>query len=389
MPLTTPKALAGNKKKMIPVYRPYFAGREKEYVTDCIDSTWMSSRGGYIDRFEKRFAGYIEANHATSVCNGTVALHLALMALGIGPGDEVIVPTLTYVASANTIVQAGATPVFADSLDTTWQIDPEAIQRAITPRTRAVMIVHLYGGACDMRPILDICQSHGIMLIEDCAESFGTRYEGRHAGTFGEISTFSFFGNKTITTGEGGMVVTNDAGLFEKAYCLKTQGVSPHREYWHEIIGYNYRMTNICAAIGLAQLEQADHILARKRQVAHWYEQHLRNLPLTPQSVQSNTEHSWWMYSVLLDTEELRNDLRDFLKAAGIETRPLFPPIHRLPPYDRGAVFPVAENLSGRGVTLPSYPELSEDEVAMISEKIGTFFDRQSRRKATVGAMRA
>ena len=363
---------------MIPVYRPYFAGREREYVTDCIDSTWISSRGAYIDRFEDGFGRYIQTNHATSVCNGTVALHLALMALGIGPGDEVILPTLTYVASANTIVQTGATPVFADSLDTTWQIDPEAIQRAITSKTRAVMIVHLYGGACDMGPIVDICRAHGIMLIEDCAESFGTRYEGQHVGTFGEISTFSFFGNKTITTGEGGMVVTNDAGLYEKAYRLKTQGVSPHREYWHEVIGYNYRMTNICAAIGLAQLEQADHILSRKRQVVRWYEQHLRNLPLKTQLVQKNTEHSWWMYSVLLETEHLRNDLRDFLKAAKIETRPLFPPIHRLPPYNRGAVFPVAENLSGRGVTLPSYPELSEDDVAMISEKIGNFFDRRS-----------
>lgn len=370
---------------MIPVYRPYFTGREQGYVNDCLVSTWISSRGAYIDRFEKSFAEYTQVRHATSVCNGTVALHLALVSLGIGPGDEVIVPTLTYVASANMIVQAGATPVFADSLSTTWQIDPEAIRKAITPRTKAVMIVHLYGGACDMEPIVEICRAHNLFLVEDAAEAFGTRYKGRHAGTFGEISTFSFFGNKTITTGEGGMVVTNNFDLYEKAYRLKTQGVSPHREYWHEIIGYNYRMTNICAAIGLAQIEQADHILSKKRQVTRWYEEHLRNLPLKAQSVQPDTEHSWWMYSVLLETQQLRDDLRNFLKAAGIETRPLFPPIHRLPPYHRGEVFPVAENLSGRGVTLPSYPELREEEIAMISGKVKEFFDHQSQRKVTPG----
>lgn len=370
---------------MIPVYRPYFTRREQEYVNDCLVSTWISSRGAYIDRFEKSFAEYTQVNHATSVCNGTVALHLALVSLGIGLGDEVIVPTLTYIASANMIVQAGATPVFADSLSTTWQIDPEAIRKAITPRTKAVMVVHLYGGACDMEPIVEICRAHNLLLIEDAAEAFGTRYKGQHVGTFGEISTFSFFGNKTITTGEGGMVITNNSDLYEKAYRLKTQGVSPHREYWHEIIGYNYRMTNICAAIGLAQIEQADHILSKKRQITRWYEQYLRNLPLEAQSVQPDTEHSWWMYSVLLETERLRDDLRDSLKAAGIETRPLFPPIHRLPPYNRGEVFPVAENLSGRGVTLPSYPELREEEVAMISEKIKEFFDHQSQRKVTSG----
>ncbi|EKS38729.1 DegT/DnrJ/EryC1/StrS family aminotransferase [Afipia clevelandensis] len=370
---------------MIPVYRPYFTGREQEYVNDCLVSTWISSRGAYIDRFEKSFAEYTQVSHATSVCNGTVALHLALVSLGIGPGDEVIVPTLTYVASANMIVQAGATPVFADSLGTTWQIDPEAIRKAITPRTKAVMVVHLYGGACDMEPIVEICRAHNLLLIEDAAEAFGTRYKGQHVGTFGEISTFSFFGNKTITTGEGGMVVTNNSDLYEKAYRLKTQGVSPHREYWHEIIGYNYRMTNICAAIGLAQIEQADHILSKKRQVTRWYEQYLRNLPLKAQSVQPDTEHSWWMYSVLLETEQLRDDLRDFLRAAGIETRPLFPPIHCLPPYNRGEVFPVAENLSGRGLTLPSYPELREEEIAIISVKVKEFLDHQSQRKVTPG----
>lgn len=362
---------------MIPVYRPYFSGREKEYVSDCLESTWVSSRGSYIERFEKLFAEYTKSAHAITVCNGTAALHLALLSLGIGPGDEVIVPTLTYVASANMIVQTGATPVFVDTLSDTWQADPEAIRTAITSRTRAIMVVHLYGGACDMTRIVEICRAYDIMLIEDCAQAFGTRYEGQHVGTFGDIAIFSFFGNKTITTGEGGMVVTNNAALSEKAYRLKTQGVSPHKEYWHEIIGYNYRMTNICAAIGLAQLEQADLILEKKRQIAKSYARHLGHLPVQPQSVPQSTRHSWWMYSILLDTERHRDDLRHFLKAADIETRPLFPPMHLLPPYKSNLAFPVAEEISERGVTLPSYPDLREEDIAMISEKIGKFLIAQ------------
>ena len=178
---------------MIPVYQPYLTGREKEYVNQCLDSTWISSRGEFISKFENRFAGYIQAEHATSVCNGTVALHLALAALGLGPGDEVIVPTLTYVASVNTIVQTGAKPVFVDSLEGTWQIDPDDVRRKITRRTKAVMAVHLYGLPCDMDPLMALCTEYGLHLVEDCAEAFGTYYKGRHVGTFGDIATFSFF----------------------------------------------------------------------------------------------------------------------------------------------------------------------------------------------------
>ncbi len=367
---------------MIPVYRPYFTGREKEYVNDCLESTWISSRGTYIDRFEKCFAEYTGIAHATSVSNGTVALHLALLSLGIGPGDEVILPTLTYVASANMIVQAGATPVFVDSLQDTWQINPAAIEKAITPRTKAVMVVHLYGGACDMARILEICRAHNLLLVEDCAEAFGTKYDGRHVGTFGQISTFSFFGNKTITTGEGGMVASNDPALMETAFLLKTQGVSAHREYWHEVIGYNYRMTNICAAIGTAQLEHASIILEKKRQVANWYDQHLKQLPIQRQMACEKTEHSWWMYSILVESEQRRDDLRNHLRAAGIETRPLFPSVHHLPPYKTGTELLVAEKLSGRGVTLPSYPDLLEDDVILISKVIGNFLSGREDRVA-------
>ncbi|ODU59833.1 MAG: perosamine synthetase, partial [Comamonadaceae bacterium SCN 68-20] len=280
---------------MIPVYQPLFLGREKEYVNQCLDSTWISSKGEFIGRFERGFSEYIGANHATTVSNGTVAIHLALEALGIGPGDEVIVPTLTYVASVNTIIQTGATPVFVDSLEQSWQIDPQDVRRKITPRTKAVMAVHLYGLPCDMAALVSICEEHRLFLVEDCAEAFGSRYEGQHAGTFGDIATFSFFGNKTITTGEGGMVVAKEKALIEKAFHLKNQGVSQSREYWHDTVAYNYRMTNICAAIGLAQLEKADEIIAKKRQIAAWYREALNGLPLKTHDELPHTVHSFWM----------------------------------------------------------------------------------------------
>lgn len=359
---------------MIPVYQPHFSGREKEYVNQCLDSSWISSRGEFISRFESAFADYTGAAHATSVCNGTVAIHLALEAIGIGPGDEVIVPTLTYIASVNTIIQTGATPVFADSLEDTWQIDPSSVRRKITPKTKAVMAVHLYGQACDMDELLLICREHRLLLIEDCAEAFGTLYKGRHVGTFGDIATFSFFGNKTITTGEGGMVVAREQSTIERAYHLKNQGVSKTREYWHDSVAYNYRMTNICAAIGLAQLENADNVLAKKRQIASWYRRGLAGLPLKTHDEQPGTVHSFWMCSILLDNAELRPALREHLKTAGIETRPLFYPSHTLPHCTTGETFTVAESLGARGINLPSYPDLTEGQVTDICKEIGSFF---------------
>jgi perosamine synthetase len=355
---------------MIPVYQPYLTGKEKEYVLSCVESTWISSRGQFVSKFESEFEKFVGVRHATTVCNGTVALHLAIVALGIGPGDEVIVPTLTYVASVNTIVQAGATPVFVDSLRATWQIDPEDIQRKITPRTKAVMAVHLYGAPCEMDALVMICEKHGLFLIEDCAEALGTRYGGKHVGTFGDIATFSFFGNKTITTGEGGMVITDNSELFAKAYHLKTQGVSPTREYWHDTIGYNYRMTNICAAIGVAQLEHVEEILQRKRRIAEWYNDELDGLPITTQFASEDSHHSYWMYSILARSREECNRFRSELRLAGVETRPLFHPVHLLPPYFTGLTFPVAEALAPCGINLPSYPGLEREQVKMICQTI-------------------
>jgi perosamine synthetase len=359
---------------MIPVYQPYLAGREKEYVNQCLDSTWISSKGEFINRFETHFASYIGAEYATSVCNGTVALHLAIEALGLKAGDEVIVPTMTYIASVNTIIQTGATPIFVDSLENSWNIDPADVRRKITSKTKAVMAVHLYGLPCDMDALTDICREHNLYLIEDAAEAFGTYYKGQHVGTFGDIATFSFFGNKTITTGEGGMVVTKSKALLDKAFHLKNQGVSPTREYWHDVVAYNYRMTNICAAIGLAQLEQADVIIAKKRQVAEWYREGLKGLPLSTHDELPETKHSYWMCSVAVNDAAHRQPLRDYLKTAGIETRPLFYPSHILPHCKTDEVFPVAESLGSRGINLPSYPGLSYEDVSAVCNAIRTFF---------------
>lgn len=359
---------------MIPVYKPHLTGREKEYVNQCLDSTWISSKGEFISRFERAFSDYIGAQHATTVCNGTVALHLALAALEIGPNDEVIVPTLTYIASVNTILQTGAKPVFVDSLPMSWQLDPEDLQRKITPRTKAVMAVHLYGLPCNMAAIQDICNRHNLYLIEDCAEAFGTRYANQHVGTFGDFATFSFFGNKTITTGEGGMVVAREKKMLERAFHLKNQGVSTTHEYWHDTLAYNYHMTNICAAIGLAQLEKADQILKKKRRIAEWYNIALSDLPLSTHKELPDTTHSFWMCSVALIHSADRQPLRNYLKQAGIETRPVFPPAHKMPHCATEESFPVAEFLSSRGINLPSYPDLTESEVKGICEKIRTFF---------------
>lgn len=359
---------------MIPVYQPFLGGREKEYVNQCLDSTWISSRGEFISRFETEFAQYIGAEHATTVSNGTVALHLAMAALELGPGDEVIVPTLTYVASVNTIMQTGASVVYAESLADTWNVSVSDIRSRITPKTKAVMVVHLYGLSCDMDEVVALCKEHNLLLIEDCAEAFGSLYKGQHVGTFGDVATFSFFGNKTITTGEGGMVVCKNKDIHDRACHLKSQGVSKTREYWHDELAYNYRMTNICAAIGLAQLERADEIIALKRQVADWYREAFEGLPLQMHAEQPGTRHSYWMCSVVLDDASKRQALRDHLKSKGIETRPLFAPANTMPHCKTDQVFPVAQDLSSRGMNLPSYPTLSREQVQQVVEEIRSYF---------------
>lgn len=355
---------------LIPIYQPQLSGREKQYVDQCLDSSWISSKGEFVSRFENEFAAYLNVSHATTVCNGTVALHLALKTLGIGPGDEVIVPTLTYIASVNAIAYVGATPVFVDSEESSWNIDPNQIVSKISPKTKAILAVHLYGASCDMETILGICREHELFLIEDAAEAFGTKYRDQYAGTFGDISTFSFFGNKTITTGEGGMVVSNNKQLIERAAYLKSQAVSPTREYWHDEIGFNFRMTNICAAIGVAQLEQADRILKKKQDLAAWYRTDLADTSLTFQAELQNAMNSYWMVSVLAKDAFTRDHIRQHLKDSGIETRSVFYPAHTMPAFKTRNSCHVAESLSDRGLSLPSYPDLTKEQVNFVSSKM-------------------
>ena len=359
----------------IPVYQPELNGNEKKYVNECLDTSWISAKGRFVGEFESSVADYLGVNHAVSVCNGTVALHLALMALGIGEGDEVIVPSLTYVASANAITYTGAIPVFADSLYESWQIDPEDVERKITERTRAIMVVHLYGQPCDMDRIMKIAEAHDLFVIEDCAEAFGSEYKGKKVGGFGDISAFSFYGNKTITTGEGGMVVTNDRVLYERASHLKDQGLAFDREYWHDIVGYNYRMTNICAAIGLAQMEQADSFIARKKLLAERYIEYLKDTPVEVPPVVADTVNTYWMFSVLLPSADQRDALRTRLREAGVETRPLFYPIHLMPMYSQKyKKLKVSEDLGLRGINLPSWPGLTDEQVRYICDIIRDFY---------------
>ncbi|CCM79557.1 DegT/DnrJ/EryC1/StrS family aminotransferase [Rhizobium mesoamericanum] len=358
----------------IPIYEPQLGGNVSTYVNECLSTGWISSRGQFISKFEEAFARYVGAEASTTVSNGTVAIHLALEALGIGLGDEVIVPSFTYIASVNTILQTGARPIFVDSLDATLQVDPVLIEAAITPRTKAVMVVHLYGHPCDMDAIVEICQRRGLLLVEDCAEAFGTRWRGQHVGTFGDAATFSFFGNKTITTGEGGMVLARDHGVMEKCRRLKSQGVSPTREYWHDMLAFNYRMTNIQAAIGLAQLELAEDFLQRKSAIAQYYRLRFDGLPARTHVPLGDVTHSYWMCSLIVDQPEVRDSLRSHLNERNIETRPFFPMAHLMPHCRTDQVLPIGESLSARGMNLPSYPGLSDEQLDHICGSVCEFF---------------
>lgn len=361
-----------------PVYKPSLNGNEKKYVNECIDTTWISSRGHFVSDFENAFASYIGVRYATGVCNGTVAIHLALIALGICQSDEVIVPTFTYVASANPIKMIGAVPVFVDSRMNDWQMDPDDIERKITGKTRAIIVVHLYGHPCDMDRIMTIAKKHNLFVIEDCAEAIGSEYKGKKVGSFGDVACFSFFGNKTITCGEGGMVLTNNIHLYELLCLYKTQGVSKTKEYWHDVLGFNYRMTNIQAAIGLAQLEKVDEKVAKKIQLGEWYIKYLTDTPLVFHTSQPNMVHTYWMCSVLARTPGERASLRNFMKEHGIETRPTFPVIHEMPMYNETEVFPIAKDLSQRGINLPSYPDLEEYDISIICNVIRLYYKMQS-----------
>lgn len=361
----------------IPVYRPDLSGNERRYVLECLDTTWISSLGGFIERFEAAVRAATGANSAIGLCNGTVSLHLALHCLGVGPGDEVIVPTFTYIASVNTIAQTGATPVFADCRDGDWLLDPADVASRITPRTKAILPVHLYGAACDMPALGALAKDRGLGVVEDCAEAFGTTLHGRHVGTFGDVGTFSFFGNKTITTGEGGMVIAQDEALAERMRIVRGQGQSPTRRYWHEVLGFNYRMTNIVAAIGLAQIERLDAILARKRAVAARYRALLAGLPVAFQQPSEGIESSHWLVSVLLPPGTDRDAVQRAMSARGVDTRPVFFCAHEMPMYAKGERFPVAEGIAARGLSLPSYPTLADGDLDRVADALGEALQAQ------------
>lgn len=360
-----------------PVYQPSLTGNEKKYVNECLDSTWISSKGKFINEFEQAFASYINVDYATGVCNGTIAIHLALIALGLGEGDEVIVPTFTYIASVNPIAQVGATPVFVDSLEDTWQMNPTDVEEKITSKTKAIMVVHLYGHAVDMDAIMQLAKKYNLFVIEDCAEAIGSEYKGQKVGSFGDIACFSFFGNKTVTCGEGGMVVTSDSTLYDRLVHFKGQGLAKYREYWHDTVGYNYRMTNIAAAIGLAQLEQVQIFLDQKKQIAQWYTEFLSSVPVQIHLSHKDVFHSYWMCSILVERPQLRDSIREHLKNTGIETRPTFYPVHTMPMYSvKFQQHKVAENIASRGINLPSYPGLTKEDVMYICNNIRSFYEK-------------
>jgi perosamine synthetase len=353
-------------QERIPLYQPDLSGNERKYVLECVDSTWISSIGAFIGKFEAAVAEATRARHAIGVCNGTVALHLALHCLDIGPGDEVIVPSFTYIASVHAIAQTGATPIFADSRTSDWQLDPIDVERRLTPRTKAIMPVHLYGAACDMRALMEVAERRGLKVVEDCAEAFGTTIGGRHVGTFGDVGTFSFFGNKTVTTGEGGMVIAADDALAARMRMTKGQGQSLTKRYWHEILGFNYRMTNIAAAIGLAQIERLTAVLERKRSIASNYRRLSALLPVTFPVPAVDVHTSDWLVSLLLPTGTDRERLMQDMSERGIETRPTFYCAHKMPMYLRDESFPVAEDIAARGISLPSYPLLTDENVVRV-----------------------
>lgn len=372
-----------DQRMHIPVAGPSLGQRELLYVTDCILSGWVSSAGKYVKKFEEMFADYCGASHGVATSSGTTALHLALLAIGVGPRDEVIVPSLTFIATANAVTYTGARPVFADSEQESWNIDPKSIKEAITSQTKAIIPVHLYGHPAKMEEILDIASHYKLVVIEDAAEAHGALYMGRRVGGIANIGVFSFYGNKIITTGEGGMVVTNHEELARKIEVLRDHGMSKSRPYWHPFVGYNYRMTNIQAALGVAQIERIESILEAKRQMGQLYEDGLKHLPgITLPPKAQWAENVYWMYSILINESEFglsRDKLIAYLNQYYIETRPFFPPVHKQPIYKTGQELPIAEKLSRTGINLPSSSSIQPIEIYRVCECIRTAQEQMAR----------
>jgi perosamine synthetase len=348
-------------------------------VLEAVRSSWISSSGAYIGRFEKEFSAFCGAQATIAVCNGTVALHLALLGLGLEPGDEVIVPSLTYIATANAVRYCGAEPVFVDVDPATWCIDPLKIEAARTSRTRGIITVDLYGHPADADAVNAIAARHGLWVVEDAAEAHGARYKGRPTGSLTEVATFSFYGNKVMTSGEGGALTTSDPELERRIRLLRGQGMDPARRYYFPITGYNYRITNIASALLCAQLERRDAILARRREIFARYRERLTGAcGIGFQPVASWAETSPWLYCATVDASargESRDALMARLEAAGVETRPFFIPLHTLPPYAaqsqaRGESLPVTDALAASGINLPTFNQITPSEIDRVCDLI-------------------
>jgi perosamine synthetase len=369
-----------NPPRRIPVCVPSLNGREAEYLLEAVTSTWISSRGKYLERFEKEFPAYVGVKYGTATCNGTLALHLALRALNLGPGDEVILPSFTMIASAFALCYCGVVPVFVDCDPEDWNMRVDKLEAALSPRTRAVMVVHIYGHPTEMGPVMEFARKHNLLVIEDAAEAHGSEYQGQRCGSFGDAACFSFFANKNITTGEGGMVVTDDAELYDRLRYLKNLAfpLGDARRYDHDEIGFNYRMSNLHAALGCAQLEKADEYVQQRRCNAAMYNERLRDIP----GLQLPVERPWakntyWMYGVVCQDElgVSRDDLVRELAATGVETRNFFKPMHQqkaIQDYGFRAPEPMphSEFLGQRGLYLPSSSSLSEAEIDYVADAI-------------------
>jgi perosamine synthetase len=363
----------------VPLTQPDLSGNEKKFVLDAIRSSWISSIGPYVTRFEKEFAGHCGTRTSIAVCNGTGALHLALLTLGANTGDEVIVPSLTYVACANAVRCVGAEPVFVDADAETWCLDPEKIEAAITARTKGIIVVHLYGHPADMDRINHIARTNGIWVIEDASEAPFAMYKDRRVGGLAEIGTFSFYGNKIVTSGEGGALTLNDPQLEARARMIRNQGTDPQRQYYFPISGYNFRLSNVACALLCAQLERCEHLVGRRRDIYRLYRELFDGLPgIEMQPVSRSVVLSPWLFCILVDEEEYghsRDELARRLSEVGVETRPFFIPLHRLPPFQkaslaRGDNLPITDELASRGMNLPTYSSMTDREVKRVVDAV-------------------
>ena len=365
-------------RRRIPVCEPYLGGREAEYVLECLKTNWISSAGTYLTQFEQSFARYCGCAHGVATTSGTTALHLAVAAAGLGPGDEIIMPTFTIAATVFAALYTGARPVLVDADPQTWTLRVDQVAAKIGPRTRAIMPVHVYGHPCDMDPLVELADRHDLWLIEDAAEAHGAEYRGKKCGSFGDAACFSFYANKIVSTGEGGMVLTDDDGLAERCRSLKNLAFNRERRFLHDAIGFNYRMTNIQAALGLAQVEQIEDAVDRRRQHAASYNRLLADveglqLPIERPGVRN----VYWMYGVLVEEGFgcSRDELMRELAERGVETRTFFIPMHEQPLFHRQGLFrderyPVASNIGRRGLYLPSSTGLSDADIAYVVEAV-------------------